>query len=241
MVVVALLLSVRPCCPSTRRPAPAPAPTGRHAPAAPGPGPAYRCSFNANTDAFTGADGTASAIGWLADHRSVVTCLGGTFLVQDGPDGVFQNDGFGIYDGQRVTWVDADGYLPAQVTTFDDHGATVSITEFADEIAVGGNPFVAVYSRVRVANPTDHTVTANPEASPSLVPLDVVPMRCRRTMPSTTTSSWSPIASGVPRRGPTTRRSPPQVVSTSTSPTCAPSGTPSSPPLRRSACLIHSW
>jgi hypothetical protein len=28
-----------------------------------GPAPAYRCAFNVNTDAFTGADGTASAIG----------------------------------------------------------------------------------------------------------------------------------------------------------------------------------
>ena len=140
-----------------------------------GPGPAYRCSFNVNTDAFTGADGTASAIGWLADHNSVVTCLGGTFLVQDGPGDLFQNDGFGIYRGQRTTWVDAGGYLPAQVTSFEDQGASVSITEFADRIVVGGNPFVAVYSRVHLANPTGHTVTANPEASPSLVPLNEAP------------------------------------------------------------------
>ena len=58
-----------------------------------GPRAAYRCTFNVNTDAFTGADGTASAIGWLGDHNSVVTCLGGTFLVQDGPGGLFQDDG----------------------------------------------------------------------------------------------------------------------------------------------------
>ncbi len=57
------------------------------------------CEFNVNTDAFTGADGTASAIGWVGDHNSVVTCLGGTFLVQDGPSGLFQDDGFGVYDG----------------------------------------------------------------------------------------------------------------------------------------------
>ena len=177
LVVVALLVVGSPVLSlDPQAGASAGAGANRPAPAAaPGPGPAYRCSYNANTDAFTGADGTASAIGWLADRYSVVTCLGGTFLVQEGPDGRFQNEGFGIYKGQRVTWVDADGYLPAQVTTFDDQGATVSITEFADEIVVGGNPFVAVYSRVRVANPTGDTVTANPEASPSLVPLDVAP------------------------------------------------------------------
>ncbi|MGO9856373.1 MAG: hypothetical protein ACLPYY_15170 [Acidimicrobiales bacterium] len=145
------------------------------APRAAGPAPAYRCSFNVTTDAFTGADATASAIGWLGDHNSVITCLGGTFVVQDGPGDLFQDDGFGIYDGQRVTWADAGGYLPAQVTTFDDGGATVSITEFADRVVLGGSPFVAVYSRVRVANPTTHTVTADPEASPSLIPLDAAP------------------------------------------------------------------
>src|SRR5271157_1189572 len=140
-----------------------------------GPASAYRCAYNVNSEAFTGANGTASAIGWLGDHNSIVTCLGGTFVIQDGPGNLFQNDGFGIYDGQRTTWADAGGYLPAQVTTFADQGATVSITEFADEVVLGGNPFVAVYSRVHVANPTGHSVTADPEPSPALVPLDTAP------------------------------------------------------------------
>ncbi len=141
----------------------------------PGPDPAYRCTFNVGTEAFTGAHGTASAIGWLGDHNSVITCLGGTFVVQDGPGNLFQNDGFGIYHGQRTTWTDAGGYLPAQVTTFAEGDATVSITEFADKVVLAGNPFVAVYSRVHVANPTGHTVTADPGASPTLVPLDTAP------------------------------------------------------------------
>ncbi len=100
-------------------------------------------------------------------------------MVQDGPGGLFQQYGFGVYDGQRATWGDAGGFLPAQVTSFGDHGASVSITEFADKVALGGSPFVAVYSRVHVANPTGHTVTVDPLASPSLVPLstasDAVP------------------------------------------------------------------
>jgi hypothetical protein len=138
-----------------------------------GPQQGYRCTFNVGTDAFTGAYGTASAIGWLGDHNSVITCLGGSFVVQDGPDGLFQNYGFGIYGGHRTTWSDVDGYLPAQVTTFAiSGGATVSITEFADRIVVGGDPFVAVYSRVHVTNPTGHSVTADPLASDALVPLD---------------------------------------------------------------------
>jgi hypothetical protein len=143
---------------------------------APGPRPAYRCAFNVATDAFTGAHGTASAIGWLGDHNSVITCLGGTFVIQDGPGGLFQDDGFGIYAGQRTTWADADGYLPAQTTRFTiGAGAKVSITEFADRVIFGGAPFVAVYSRVRVVNPTRHTITADPRASAALVPLRSAP------------------------------------------------------------------
>ncbi len=141
----------------------------------PGPAPAYRCTFNVNTDAFTGANGTAGAIGWLGDHNSVITCLGATFVVQDGPGGLFQQDGFGVYDGQRATWGDAGGFLPAQVTTFGDHGASVSITEFADQVTLGGSPFVVVYSRVHVANPTGHAVTVDPLPSSSLVPLATAP------------------------------------------------------------------
>jgi hypothetical protein len=153
----------------------APASSAR-SPAVPdGPRPAYLCNFNVNTDAFTGAFGTAAAIGWLGDHDSVVTCLGGTFLIQDGPGGYFQNYGFGIYDGQRTTWTDADGYLPEQITTFSAHGATVSITEFADRVVMAGRPYVVVYSRVRVANPTAHSVTVDPGASTALVPLSSAP------------------------------------------------------------------
>ncbi len=144
-------------------------------PTSSGPQSAYRCSFNVNTSAFTGADGTASAIGWLGDHNSVITCLGGTFVIQDGPGGYFVNYGFGIYDGQHMTWSDADGYLPAQVTAFGSGGADVTITEFADEVTLGGDPFVAVYSRVRVVNPTAHALTVDPGASAALVPLDSAP------------------------------------------------------------------
>jgi len=141
---------------------------------APGGGPAARfdCSFDVGIDAFVGADGTASAIGWAGNHQGVVTCLGGTFFVQDGID---RNYGFGIYDGTTLTWTDADGYLPAQVTAFHRSGAAVAITEFADRVVIGGHAFVAVYCRVAVHNPTDHPVTADPDPSAGLVPLDHAP------------------------------------------------------------------
>lgn len=148
-------------------------PWGPPAQAAPaGPASRYDCTFDGSNDAYTGADGTASAIGWEGNGQGVVTCLGGTFLVQDG---IYQDYGFGIYDGSRTTWQDLDGYLPAQVTTFTRDGAEVSITEFADRVVIGGDPFVAVYSRVAVDNPTDRSVAADPDPSPGLVPLDNAP------------------------------------------------------------------
>jgi hypothetical protein len=137
-----------------------------------GPTRAYDCTFNIGTTAWTGAYGTASAIGWEGNHQGVVTCLGGTFHIQNGID---KNFGFGIYTGTPTTWTNAHGYLPAQVTTFPHSGAIVSITEFADKLVIGSDAYVAVYSRVAVRNPTGHVVVANPSASPGLVPLNTGP------------------------------------------------------------------
>jgi hypothetical protein len=133
-----------------------------------GPAAAYDCRLNLDTDAFTGADGTASEIGWEGNHQGVVTCLGGTFFVQDG---MYRNFGFGVYDGAPTTWTDAEGYLPAQVTRFQTHSATVAITEFADQLVIAGDSYVAVYSRVAVRNSTDHSIKVNPQPSSGLIPL----------------------------------------------------------------------
>jgi hypothetical protein len=151
----------------------APVPSTANPPEVPGPRAAYQCAYNQSTDAFTGAHGTASAIGWEGNNQGVVTCLGGTFVVQYGV--LYQDFGFGLYGGQRTTWTDADGYLPAQITTFRTAGAVVSITEFADRVVIGGNAYVAVYARVVVANPTDHAVTADPDPSSGLVPVATAP------------------------------------------------------------------
>ncbi len=136
------------------------------------PARAYECKYNTNTDAFTGAYGTASAIGWEGNYQGVVTCLGGTFYVQDD---INKDFGFGIYDGAVTTWTDADGYLPAQVTTFRRAGAIVSITEFADKLELDGDAYVAVYSRVSVRNSTNRVVMANPDPSSGFVPLNTAP------------------------------------------------------------------
>jgi len=130
------------------------------------------CAYYAPTEAITGALGSASAIGWADNYQGVVTCLGGSFYVQDG---IEQRFGFGIYTGGTTKWVDADGYLPAQITTFQHLGASVTITNFADEVTIAGNRYVAVYSRVAVTNPTDATVAADPEPTPRLISLATAP------------------------------------------------------------------
>jgi hypothetical protein len=143
-----------------------PAQTDTHAP----------CTWNFTIGAIEGAHASASAIGWAGNHQGVVTCLGGSFYIQSGINRTYD---FGIYAGGRTTWSDADGYLPAQITTFHRAGALVTITEFADKVVIGGDPFVAVYCRVVVRNSTAHPIAADPDPSPGLITLasapDVVP------------------------------------------------------------------
>lgn len=136
------------------------------------PTTASPCALNLVTDAVTGTDASASAIGWAGNSAGVTTCLGGSFYVQDGIDRAF---GFGIYAGGRTSWVDADGYLPAQITTFHRNGASVTITELADRVVLGGDAYVAVYCRVAVRNPTGRTLELDPDPSAGLTPLDASP------------------------------------------------------------------
>jgi hypothetical protein len=123
----------------------------------------YPCS------ATDGPNGDASAIGWLANSQGATACLGGSFYVFNG---INQSYGFGVYNDSPTTWSNADGYLPALVTSFRDNGALVRITNFGDEVSIGGNPYVLIYSRVSVYNLTSHPVTIDPEPSAGLVPLN---------------------------------------------------------------------
>ncbi len=132
------------------------------------------CAINLVNQAFTGAYGTASAIGWAGNEHGVVTCLGGRFYVQGDVGRAF---GFGIYDHSPTTWVDADGYLPAQITGFTRSGVGVAITEFADRLVLGGHPYVAVYCRVVITNTTGVVATADPFPSAGLIPLATAPDR----------------------------------------------------------------
>jgi hypothetical protein len=127
------------------------------------------CGTSTNTEYAQGT--TAAAIGWAGNDQAVVACLSGSFVVKNNG----QTYGYGVYDGSRTTWVNADGFLPALVTSFSRDGADISITNFGDKISIGGHSFVVVYSRVSVTNPTSRPVSVDPQPTPNLVPLNSAP------------------------------------------------------------------
>jgi hypothetical protein len=131
-------------------------------------GPPYPCA------ATGGPNGDASAIGWLGNGQGATACLGGSFYV---PNGIDKTYGFGVYNYTKTTWTNSGGYLPALVTSFTEPGAQVSITNFGDQITIGGHPYVAIYSRVAVRNLTSYPVTVDPQPTPGLVPLNTAPDR----------------------------------------------------------------
>ena len=138
--------------------------------ASPSPVTAPTCGTLTNTEYAQGT--TAAAIGWAGNDQAVVACLSGSFVVKNNG----QIYGYGVYDGSRTTWVNAEGYLPALVTSFRRGGADISITNFGDKISIGGHSFVAVYSRVTVTNPTRRPISIDPQPTPNLVPLNSAAM-----------------------------------------------------------------
>jgi hypothetical protein len=151
--------------------------------------PPYSCAPNgpAGNQTVYGTFGDASVLGWAGNHQGVPACLGGSFFVISGGQPgsgsatpvTGTTYGYGVYDDSATTWANADGYLPALVTTFHRDGARISITNFGDKISVGGHAYVAIYSRVQVSNPTGQAVSIDPQASAGLTPLstasDTVP------------------------------------------------------------------
>jgi len=159
------------------------------APAASVTAPPYSCVPNgpAGSQTVYGTFGDASVIGWAGNSQGVVACLGGSFWVDtSGPDGgpgsastaavTGTTYGYGIYDDSSTTWTNADGYLPALVTGFHRDGAAISITNFGDDVTIGGHAYVVIYSRVQVTNPTGQTISVDPQPSAGLVPLNSAPV-----------------------------------------------------------------
>ena len=208
-------------------------------PTASAPAAPYNCSPNGPPGSQTvyGTFGDAGAIGWEGNSQAVVACLGGSFWVDtSGPNGgpgsastaavTGTTYGYGVYDDSPTTWTNADGYLPALVTSFHRDGVAISITNFGDDVSIGGHAYVIIYSRVSVTNPTGAAVTVDPQPSAGLVPLNTA----SDTVPAhgTVTHDYAVPVGQVRRqlRVPVRRaRSRPRAATTSTSRTCGPTGT----------------
>ena len=165
-----------------------PAASAATASSTPATAPPYNCSPNgpAGSQTVYGTFGDAGVIGWEGNSQAAVACLGGSFWVDtSGPDGgpgsastaavTGTTYGYGVYDDSPTSWTNADGYLPALVTTFHRDGATISITNFGDDVSIGGHAYVIIYSRVSVSNPTGSAITVDPRPSAGLVPLNTAP------------------------------------------------------------------
>ncbi|HEY0932667.1 MAG TPA: hypothetical protein VGD91_02900 [Trebonia sp.] len=150
--------------------------------------PPYSCAPNGPPGSQTvyGTFGDASVIGWEGNSQAVTACLGGSFWVDtSGPGGgpgsastaavTGTTYGYGVYHDSATTWTNAGGYLPALVTAFHSGGATVSITNFGDQVSIGGHAYVVIYSRVAVSNPTGAPVTVDPQPSAGLIALNKAP------------------------------------------------------------------
>ena len=123
-------------------------PAAQAASAAPVTAPPYSCAPNgpAGNQTVYGTFGDASVLGWTANHQAVPACLGGSFFVISGGQPgsgattpvTGTTYGYGVYDDSPTTWTNADGYLPALITTFHRDGARISITNFGDKVSIGG-------------------------------------------------------------------------------------------------------
>ena len=89
--------------------------------------PPYSCAPNgpAGSQTVYGTFGDASVLGWTGNHQAVPACLGGSFFVISGGQPgsgattpvTGTTYGYGVYNDTTTTWANADGYLPALVTT----------------------------------------------------------------------------------------------------------------------------
>jgi hypothetical protein len=127
-----------------------------------------------------------TVIGWDGNMWPVYEYLSGSFFAR-GVTTTYSANGtsycgamytFSAYDfggapgAQSVQWSEASGFLPAMTTTRTSGSVGISITDFADKVTIGGNPFLLVYVRVAVTNHGSAAVNVPPGGSgPNLIQL----------------------------------------------------------------------
>lgn len=113
--------------------------------------------------------GLTSSFGWEGDVDAPIAFIDGSYRLRDHGDTMIT---FGVPDiPGKISWENAEGYLPAFVSRYAKAGLDISVQSFADEATVGGNRYEVAYSRMTVTNTTDTAATL-PRVSSALVPLD---------------------------------------------------------------------
>ena len=148
-------------------------------------------NFPTPSDPYGFGYANQSVIGWEGNWFAPFAYLSGSYFARGVPVTYTQRGqnycgamySFGVYTyglaaGQApapgsVRWTMADGYLPALTTSFTRDNVSVSITDFADQQTIAGNPVELVYTRVSVTNNGAAAVSVpSGQSGPGLVELD---------------------------------------------------------------------
>lgn len=133
---------------------------------------AHRAAKNSVADAqytFTSDPGLVSSFGWEGDRHAPIAYIDGSYLLRD-RDKLMVTFGVPEIPG-KISWRNAEGYLPAFISSFSKRGLDVTIQSFSDDATVDGNRFEIAYSRMTTTNTTESELPL-PSVSPSLVPLN---------------------------------------------------------------------
>lgn len=95
--------------------------------------------------------GLVTSFGWEGDIDAPIAYVDGSYLLRSRDDARVT---FGIKSVPgAIDWTQADGYLPALTSSFTKNGLTFAISNFADDVTIGGHRFEVAYSRMSVTNP----------------------------------------------------------------------------------------
>jgi hypothetical protein len=156
----------------------------------------YGTNFPTPNDPYGFGYYNQSVLGWEGNWYAPFTYLSGSYFARGVPTTYTDRGGskfcgemysFGVYTfglaagqapaAQSVSWSMADGYLPAMTTSFTRNSVHVSITDFADQQTIGGNPVELVYTRITATNQGAAAVDVPPQATgTNLVELDSNPV-----------------------------------------------------------------
>lgn len=113
--------------------------------------------------------GLVSSFGWEGDKDAPIAYIDGSYRLRDHGNTMIT---FGVPDiPGKIGWRNAEGYLPAFISTYAKAGLEYTIQSFSDDATIGGDRFEVAYSRMTVKNTTTGGL-ALPRVSSALIPLN---------------------------------------------------------------------